>query len=570
MEVRWIKMKKHTSLRYRMMVLLGGVLFLLCTVVIAYNFYISQMVNKQINHVLENTLRLYTQEVTTSLDNVESFLLTQCMMEEDIRKLHSPRKEIDRYLAQIDVNELFQVSIDNYNLLDGLFMYEYSDDIFLGQAKSNMPPDTNKIIRRNMPRFLTAFKKSSIKTKNTWFSLVIDEEYYLVKLFEKQGVYVGSYIKVKTILDKLSGLLINQSDYILMSDFTGKIMDVEFDNMTKDTQKNYYKLQVSSEKNGFSFVVLQKNRGENALVKAIGIQILVGAAFITLACAGGFGIFQRFLTRPLQNLVSAMRQLGNGNPDVKIDEESLFDEFKIVNETFKHMITEIKKLKIDVYEEMLHKQKAELLYLQEQINPHFLTNCMNLIRNLSIMEEHDKVQEACILLSKYMRFTLSNSTEITIERELEHVETYRQLQAMRYGDGFLLYIHMKKEMESYMVPNMLIQTFVDNSIKHQMDPAEQLKVEITICMQKKEGKEGISIIVMDSGEGFSKDILEKLQKNEILGGRLGEHIGIYNVKQRLEILYGNEASLLFYNASNAGAVVNIFIPNQPILDRSSI
>lgn len=67
-----------------------------------------------------------------------------------------------------------------------------------------------------------------------------------------------------------------------------------------------------------------------------------------------------------------MNELKSGNLEVHLSEENVFSEFQILNDTFDNMTKEIKKLKIDVYEEKLNKQQAELLYLQEQINPHFL------------------------------------------------------------------------------------------------------------------------------------------------------------------------------------------------------
>ena len=127
---------------------------------------------------------------------------------------------------------------------------------------------------------------------------------------------------------------------------------------------------------------------------------------------------------------------------------------------------------------------------------------------------------------------------------------------MRYGDQFLLTVTMEKGLENCQVPTMLIQVFVDNAIKHQLDPDRQLKIETEI--RKVDGKLWISI--RDSGEGFSEEVLRRLQNHEKLINEEGEHVGIYNVFQRLEILYGKEAQISFSNQKGSGARIDIIIP----------
>ena len=160
------------------------------------------------------------------------------------------------------------------------------------------------------------------------------------------------------------------------------------------------------------------------------------------------------------------------------------------------------------------------------------------------------------ILSNHMRYTLANSTMVSLSKELTHVKNYEELQKMRYGDQFLLTVTMEKGLENCQVPTMLIQVFVDNAIKHQLDPDRQLKIETEI--RKVDGKLWISI--RDSGEGFSEEVLRRLQNHEKLINEEGEHVGIYNVFQRLEILYGKEAQISFSNQKGSGARIDIIIP----------
>ena len=76
-------------------------------------------------------------------------------MEEDIHKISQPRQEIDRYLAMINTQTEFAESIDNYNMLDGLFLYDASHDVFVAQCKEG----NNNIIRDHISIFTKGFQK---------------------------------------------------------------------------------------------------------------------------------------------------------------------------------------------------------------------------------------------------------------------------------------------------------------------------------------------------------------------------------------------------------------------------
>lgn len=555
------------------MILIISIIFLtMFSIVFLYNWYISRITEKQVEHVIENSLSIYAQQVSRSLDNTELFLLTQCLSEENIYKIHRPRRDLDRYLAGDDILNIFRSSIDNYNLLDGLFLYDESNNLYYGHTKNTMPDGTKEVIYDNIQDFLDGFYESTEKKDSRWFALAVEEEYYFVKIFEIQRVYVGGWIKVNTILDQLQGLLLEDSDYVLMCDTNGRILEEALpmdhpyltgqENVEMD-RKNYKNIQVYAEENLFSFSVLERENGFFGALRMIWFQAVVSLLAVFLICVAGYYGFRGFLMMPLNRLTKAMNQLALGNLNTSLQNYGAVDEFRLVNETFNTMVQQIKKLKIDVYEEMLHKQKAELLYLQEQINPHFLTNCMNLVRNLAILGENDSIQEVSILLSQYMRHTLTSSTLIPLQKELEHIMNYIKLQKMRFGDKFQVSVHMAPDLERFQIPIMLIQTFVDNAIKHQLDPDKILSVAVNVILEESDGPERmLHIEVKDNGDGFPREIMGKLGKQRQLPGHVGEHIGVYNVCQRLEIIYQGRADIRFYNAEDHGAVVEIMLPAE--------
>lgn len=93
---------------------------------------------------------------------------------------------------------------------------------------------------------------------------------------------------------------------------------------------------------------------------------------LAVAYVVGWSWFNRkTLVHPVDKLVKAMEEVENGNLHVKVEEEAYYQEFRCLNYQFNRMVSEIEKLKIDVYEEQLNRQNSELKFLLLQINPHF-------------------------------------------------------------------------------------------------------------------------------------------------------------------------------------------------------
>ncbi len=560
-----MKKKRRKSLRYRIAGISAGALILICAIIMGYNFYIYEIMETQVEQTIVHSLEFYTEELSFALDNTEDFLVKQCLNRDMIRKIKKPRKEIDRYLTIADMQKLFRNSLSSYNMMDGLFLYDLEHAIYIGNSKLYGNTDYVKLINGSMGKMIRKFEQVATQEKNEWFSVKIGDDIFLVKMYEIQNVYIGSWVHVNTLLEKLEKVSVDKKDHILMLDIEQEVLKpafpVEKINLEQKSIEidgvRYKKILPDVSKEHFSLMVLKNQQHFWNYRHGKTMQIPITGALIFLISFLMILVQKNLLNRPIETLVNAMNQLKEGNMEIRLKDENEVEEFQILNDTFDRMTQEIKKLKIDVYEETINKQRAELLYLQEQINPHFLTNCMNLIRNLSIKGKNDKVQQAAVLVSNHMRYALAGSTLVTLQKEMCHVANYEKLQKMRYEDQFRLDIKMDESLRECYVPTMLIQVFVDNAVKHQLDPDTQLVIEVDI---EKIESDRISILIRDSGDGFSEKILEQLQRKEKCRNEDGEHIGIYNVCQRLEILYGEEAEIQFFNGEEWGACILMKIP----------
>jgi len=204
-----------------------------------------------------------------------------------------------------------------------------------------------------------------------------------------------------------------------------------------------------------------------------------------------------------------------------------------------------KKLKEkELNEERLErlKTRAELDALQAKVNPHFLFNTLNSIASL-ISENPAAAESTVEKLSELFRYTLqrSGNSTVRLSEELEIVRSYLEIEKVRFGDRLRFSIQADESLGGFLLPPLLIQPLVENSIKHSIavDPRGG---SIDVVVRKDAGS--CLIAVTDSGKGF-----------ESTGGDPG--FGLKSIRERLALAYGGRASLRLEEGS---ALIQITIP----------
>jgi two-component system sensor histidine kinase YesM len=228
------------------------------------------------------------------------------------------------------------------------------------------------------------------------------------------------------------------------------------------------------------------------------------------------------------------------------------------------MIGQVQELRINVYEEKLSKQKAELQHLQLQINPHFFMNALNIIYNLAHVRNHELIQEMSMSLVQYFRYMFrSNLTLVPLKDEIRHIRNYMRIQELRFPGKLSFRLSMPEYLKDTRIPPLIIQTFIENSIKHAITP--DASIDINVCMELEEVVDSeplLKIRITDTGSGFSEEVLSEISKGNRIVDEHGEHIGIWNVKRRLGLLYGDAARLHISNHEPSGARVELVLPIQ--------
>jgi two-component system LytT family sensor kinase len=195
--------------------------------------------------------------------------------------------------------------------------------------------------------------------------------------------------------------------------------------------------------------------------------------------------------------------------------------------------------------------EARLDALQRQINPHFLFNTLNSIASL-VRTKPKLAREMTVKLANILRALLKDhDSYVPLREELSFTDDYLDIEVVRFGVEKL---RVEKEIDprtlEVMVPSILLQPLIENSIKHGLEP--RLKGGTVTLRSKLDGNR-VLIEVADDGVGMSNRPGSALR-------RTGAGIGMKNVQERLEVLYGDQASFTVVSNPGRGTLVSIEIP----------
>ena len=208
------------------------------------------------------------------------------------------------------------------------------------------------------------------------------------------------------------------------------------------------------------------------------------------------------------------------------------------------------QIKLEEQERLLLHARMEAL--QNQINPHFLFNTLNSISSL-VRFDPDMARDVIFKLATILRRLLNSSEAFApLRDEFEFIDNYLDIEVVRFGRDKL---HVVKELDpaslDVVVPSMLLQPLVENSIKHGLSP----KVEGgSIYLRSRISGSRLVIEVEDDGVGMGKAQLEESSSWSGMG------IGMANISERLQVLYGDTARMTIDSHEGRGTLIRIRLP----------
>jgi two-component system sensor histidine kinase YesM len=205
------------------------------------------------------------------------------------------------------------------------------------------------------------------------------------------------------------------------------------------------------------------------------------------------------------------------------------------------MIRRINSLIEEVYLAQIKEKEAELLALQQQINPHFLYNTLDSIAWMSMAYKAEDIRYMVMSLASMMRYSLNEGNNyISVRDELEQVRNYVGIQEIRYDNKFTTAIKCDTEALDYKIIKLIIQPLVENAIVHGFkDTGKFGNIEINVQIVGQD----LKIEVINDGDEIDLDKVKKLLEPET--DEKPKHYGLRNVNDRLIKSFGKKSAIKF-------------------------
>lgn len=302
--------------------------------------------------------------------------------------------------------------------------------------------------------------------------------------------------------------------------------------------------------------ILDKDTLDDGQNRAVGFIVIISLCIMAL-CLLFATLIAREISRPVRRLTEAAEKIAAGDYSAAVHLTGT-DELGVLGRAFNDMtaqirrsITALEEKNALLVETQEQKRAAEMRVLQAQINPHFLYNTLDSIYWYSLSDRQRDIGNVVQHLAKMLRIALSKGSEyIPVERELQHVANYLEIESTIYQGRFTYEVEADPAVMSCTVLKILLQPLAENSITHgfaNMERGGHIRVQVG------QDADDLVLSVTDNGCGFPQEERTDAHTSEYSG------FALKNLESRLQLHYGADARVLIHSIPTEKTTVTIKI-----------
>ena len=258
--------------------------------------------------------------------------------------------------------------------------------------------------------------------------------------------------------------------------------------------------------------------------------------------------YSRRLTTPIARLAGSMEDIERLTELAVLADE--ISETQALTESYNRMIRKIKQLMAQLEQKQLKLRQTEIDALTQQINPHFLYNTLDTIVWLAEFRDMEKIIALTKSLAAFFRLSLGGGQAVVpLADEIAHVQQYLYIQKERYGEKLTYTFDVENKVLDCMVPKILLQPIVENSIYHGIKPMDGIG---HIAITARQAGDDLLITVQDNGVGF--DGAKAAAQPD---GKKNNGVGLHNVENRIKLYYGEDCGVDITSAPGEGTTVRL-------------
>ena len=515
-------------------------------------------------------LKLNVDNANTNLSSLQGYLYQHFTDSEEITMIETGTDNTKVFMAKQSLTRNLKKIAGWNDSLEFLFFYSppSPDKVLLQVSAKQADYPERKDLERQVKEYIDNKLEKGSSLGRGYLLLKNASRGYVIRFYKIRNSYLGMCLDGRAVLEPLKGLASEEGCLAFLADVDGNIISqtegfqesIDINNngrLLKKDGEQYLQLNYLSEQGDFYIGTWTKASLVNGQLKWMRNLIAAFVAgFLVVIAAMAFSI-RRSLYQPIRSMELAMKKVGDGEWDLVVKEDSRISEYSSMIHNFNEMVSEIKGLKIQNYENELAAQKSYLQCLQLQINPHFYLNALNIIYSLAEVHDYALIQEMTMSLVEYSRYMFRRPENlVTVSQEIEHVDNYMKIQKMRFPDRIEYQANISSEIEDAMIPPFVIQSFVENSIKYAVSFEQHNRLSVCGKLNEIDGELYVQIEIRDNGTGYSQEVLEAMNEQKPRDERF--NIGILNVRQRLRFIFGDKAKMELKNEE--GAVTILLIP----------
>lgn len=539
------------------------------TIMVVLNFLVGFYAIYQLT---ESSLKSVTNRLSTDVDNISetlsgihSMMISEVGYDKDLDTLlvaDTAKTNID----EVTIKGRIKTMISNWSkelpYAVHYAIYFPGNGIIINDCDSNSEYDLWRNVRDDI-----ILKLDNMDFKSNWNVVELGGEYYFLDIISNNRRYMFAYISLEQAIESIKTEFYGEDYYIAVTDgedfvYHGQkelLQDniIASQELSGTIRRSLLKqMLVVKENLKDSINIIMVIHNYNSVLKTFWIQLILILFMIVIVTVvlAILRFINKTVLRPIHAFNENVETL-KSNEVYDVATHYQINELGNASKLMSEMVERIKGLKIDIYEKTLEQQKTRMDFLTLQIEPHFYLNCLNIIYNMAQMEQYKEIQRLSNCVSEYLRYIFKSRESFALVREeLEHINKYLEIQKIRYGNCFEAHITINETILDMELPPLVLQTFVENSLKYTINWEDDIKLYIIGTIE-----EEAVIVIEDTGEGFDPEILYKLQNRMNISD--GENrIGIMNAVSRMKLAYGNDASIRFYNRNEGGAGVEIRFP----------
>lgn len=496
---------------------------------------------------------------------------------------------VQGYLSETDV---YEKSIALRSLSKLLFNYRYLHPTL--QAVAVLEPSGDSIREGNI--LYSDFQAILENTRHKTFSSLVMSSAgnpliavrYPINSHTDFGRQIGECIFVFNVSYMLSGIqnisLEAESDFYIVDDQNITLYATHPNAIAEPLAESYASMLRESfeptvEKKGGRIIVSQRINDLNwHIVSVTSTSVLLrdqqnlhllflamAAMAIVVLIATSFWFYSH-TSRVLLDFIAGIRRIDEGRSEYVTCPDNT-REFQSLTDSFNRMLRNLYRLRQEAMDNQrkmflreLENKQTQILFLQTQINPHFLYNTLECINSAGAVYGSWEIQQMAVSLGEIMRYSIKGSNIVTLAREIDIVISYLSIQKVRFPDKVSLVLDIPDPLLEVRLIKLMLQPIVENCVIHGLEPTTR---KCLIRISARQAGSVMTIRVSDSGKGITAEKLADIRRaiadsNSNFFNETNS-IGLANISRRIKLFYGDAYGLTI-SSDDRGTVVEVTFP----------